>query len=228
LTSTAESTTSAEVPTEIPEPLVMIDQTAEAGATVVELEFGDRLGALLDTTKALKDLGLNVVKAKVTTSKGIARNRFVITRSDNGQKVEDAEMLEQIRLTIINNLIYYHPESRERLAPTNLPGLKPPSVKEVPDVRTKVEVETVEGGKRSVLHVETGDRPGLIVEIVKLLGDLSINVESAEIDTQGPVAKDQFYVTYRGEALNSSMREVISNTLHYFLERPSIEAEESY
>ena len=36
----------------------------------------------------------------------------------------------------------------------------------------------------SVLHVETADRPGLIVGIVKVLGDLSINVESAEIDTE--------------------------------------------
>ena len=36
----------------------------------------------------------------------------------------------------------------------------------------------------SVLHVVTADRPGLIVGIVKVLGDLSINVESAEIDTE--------------------------------------------
>lgn len=45
---------------------------------------------------------------------------------------------------------------------------------------------------------------------------------------KGFTAKDEFYVTYRDEALNSSMVEVVVNTLRYFLDRPDIEAEDSY
>ena len=48
------------------------------------------------------------------------------------------------------------------------------------------------------------------------------------VPLQGFTAKDEFYVTYRNEALNSSMVEVVVNTLRYFLDRPDIEAEDSY
>mgnify|MGYP001804437082 FL=1 len=41
----------------------------------------------------------------------------------------------------------------------------------------------------SNLFVCTADRPGLLVEIVKELKEMSINVLSAEIDTIGDVAK---------------------------------------
>lgn len=44
-------------------------------------------------------------------------------------------------------------------------------------------------GKSSSLFVCTADRPGLLVEIVKELKDMSINVLSAEIDTIGDIAK---------------------------------------
>lgn len=32
-----------------PKPIVLIDQDSDAEATIVEISFGDRLGALLDT-----------------------------------------------------------------------------------------------------------------------------------------------------------------------------------
>ena len=36
----------------------------------------------------------------------------------------------------------------------------------------------------SLLCIETADRPGLLVEIIKIIADVNIDVESAEIDTQ--------------------------------------------
>lgn len=35
----------------VPMPVVLIDQNADSDATVVQLSFGDRLGALIDTVK---------------------------------------------------------------------------------------------------------------------------------------------------------------------------------
>ena len=37
---------------------------------------------------------------------------------------------------------------------------------------------------RSMLYIETADRPGLLLEIVKIITDTNIDVESAEIDTE--------------------------------------------
>lgn len=36
----------------------------------------------------------------------------------------------------------------------------------------------------SLLYLETADRPGLLLEVIKILADINIVVESAEIDTE--------------------------------------------
>ncbi|CAL4995497.1 unnamed protein product [Urochloa decumbens] len=217
----ASSMTSDEA---VPVPVVMIDQDSDRDATIVQLSFGDRLGALLDTMKALKDLGLDVTKGTVATDSAVTQTKFHIMRY--GRKVEDPDMLERIRLTIINNLLQYHPESSEKLAMGEFFGIKPPEKKVRIDIATHVVVED-DGPKRSVLYIETADRPGLLLEIIKIIADTNIDVESAEIDTEGLVAKDKFHVSYRGAKLNSSLSQVLINCLRHYLRRPETD-EDSY
>ncbi|TKW07856.1 hypothetical protein SEVIR_7G335100v4 [Setaria viridis] len=208
----------------VPVPVVMIDQDSDRDATIVQLSFGDRLGALLDTMKALKDLGLDVTKGTVATDSAATQTKFHIMRF--GRKVEDPDMLERIRLTVINNLLKYHPESSEKLAMGEFFGIKPPEKKVDIDIATHVVVED-DGPKRSMLYIETADRPGLLLEIIKIIADTNIDVESAEIDTEGLVAKDKFHVSYRGAKLNSSLSQVLINCLRYYLRRPETD-EDSY
>ncbi|PUZ62974.1 hypothetical protein GQ55_3G029900 [Panicum hallii var. hallii] len=208
----------------VPVPVVMIDQESDRDSTIVQLSFGDRLGALLDTMKALKDLGLDVTKGTVTTDSDVTQTKFHIMRF--GRKVEDPDMLERIRLTVINNLLKYHPESSEKLAMGEFFGIKPPEKKVDIDIATHVVVED-DGPKRSMLYIETADRPGLLLEIIKIITDTNIDVESAEIDTEGLVAKDKFHVSYRGAKLNSSLSQVLINCLRYYLRRPETD-EDSY
>ncbi|KAJ4795635.1 hypothetical protein LUZ62_046881 [Rhynchospora pubera] len=226
------SSSSTEENDSVPMPVVLIDQDSDPDATIVQLSFGDRLGALLDTEnlqflnemKALKDLGLDVTKGSVTTEASVTKTKFFIMRM--GRKVEDPDMLETIRLTIINNLLQYHPESSEKLAMGEFFGIKPPEKKLDVDVATHVHVEA-DGPKKSLLYIETADRPGLLLEIIRIITDTNVDVESAEIDTEGLVAKDKFHVSYRGAALNSSLSQVLVNCLRYYLRRPETE-EESY
>uniref|UniRef100_A0A9I9DGP8 ACT domain-containing protein ACR n=1 Tax=Cucumis melo TaxID=3656 RepID=A0A9I9DGP8_CUCME len=89
--------------------IVIIDQDSDQDATVVEITFGDWLGALLGTMNALKNLGLNVVQANLFLNSSGKHNRISITKADTGRKVDDLEWLEVICLTIMNNLIQYHP-----------------------------------------------------------------------------------------------------------------------
>ncbi|XP_043720156.1 ACT domain-containing protein ACR12-like [Telopea speciosissima] len=210
----------------VPMPMVLIGQDLDSDATIVQLSFGDRLGALIDTMKALKDLGLDVAKGTVTTEGSIKQTKFFITRLGSGRKVEDPGMIERIRLTIINNLLKYHPESSERLAMGEAFGIKAPERKLDVDIATHIHVKD-DGPKRSVLSIETADRPGLILEIIKIMADININVESAEIDTEGLIGKDKFHVSYRGAALNSSLSQVLINCLRYYLRRPETD-EDSY
>ncbi|KAG2669451.1 hypothetical protein I3843_14G034400 [Carya illinoinensis] len=203
----------------IPMPIVLIDQVSDSDVTIVQLSFGDRLGALIDTMNALKDLGLDVSKGTVSTEGSVNQTNFFITLLDTGRKVKDPDMLERIRLTIINNLLKYHPESSMQLAMGEAFGIKAPEKKLDVDIATHIQVKE-DGPKRSLLCIETADRPGLLVEVIKIIADINIEVESAEIDTEGLVAKDKFHVSYRGAALNSSLSQVLVNCLRYYLRRP--------
>ncbi|KAL4313017.1 hypothetical protein GQ457_01G043500 [Hibiscus cannabinus] len=206
----------------VPTPKVIIDQDTDPDATVVEITFGDRLGALMDTMNALKNLGLNVAKANVFLDSSGKHNKFAITKADTGRKVEDPELLEAIRLTIINNLLEYHPESSSQLAMGATFGVEPPKEKVDVDIATHIRVDD-DGPNRSLLYMETADRPGLLVDLVKIITDVNITVESGEFDTEGLLAKAKFHVSYRGKAISRPLQQVLANSLRYFLRRPTTE-----
>nr|CAD1836740.1 unnamed protein product [Ananas comosus var. bracteatus] len=200
----------------VPMPIVLIDQDSDPDATIVQLSFGDRLGALLDTMKALTDLGLHVTKGSVTANEFVVRTKFFITQM--GRKIVDPDILERIRLTIISNLLKYHPESSEKLAMGEIFGIKPPVKLDV-ELATHIHLEH-DGPKRSLLYIETADRPGLLLEIIKVITDENLDVESAEIDTEGLIAKEKFHVSYRGAALTDPLSQLLVNCLRYYLRRP--------
>ncbi|KAG6680577.1 hypothetical protein I3842_13G048700 [Carya illinoinensis] len=227
ITPRASSATAVEDPSHgetdaIPTPVVIVDQDSDPSATVVEITFGDRLGALLDTMNALKNLGLNVVKANVFLDSSGKHNKFAITKEDTGRKVEDPELLEAIRLTIINNMIQYHPESSAQLAMGVAFGVVPPEQQVDVDVATHISIYD-DGPDRSLLYVETADRPGLLVDLVKIITDINIDVKSGEFDTEGLLAKAKFHVSYRDKAIMKPLQQVLGNSLRYFLRRPTTE-----
>ncbi|XP_057474715.1 ACT domain-containing protein ACR11-like isoform X2 [Actinidia eriantha] len=218
----ASSATAVEDTDSIPTPKVIIDQDSDPDATVVEITFGDRLGALLDTMNALKNLGLNVVKANVFLDSSGKHNKFSITKANTGRKVDDPELLEAIRLTIINNLLEYHPESSAQLAMGAAFGVVPPNQQVDVDIATRVNVYD-DGPNRSLLYVEAADRPGLLVDLVKIITDINIAVQSGEFDTEGLLAKAKFHVSYRDKAIIKPLQQVLANSLRYFLRRPTTE-----
>lgn len=213
-------------------PVVLIDNRSDPLATVVSVQFSDVLGQLLDTVESLKALGLNVSRAEVTGDEN--PNKFYVTDAATSEKVVKSEQIENIRMAVINNMLYYHPESKQYFegGTVDMPGNRdvdanPLGARPRGKVATKVTIEAM-GAARSRLIVETADRPGLLVDIVRTLKDLSLNVVSAEIDTIGPKASDTVYLTYRGAALNPSMNELVVNALTYYLSKKEVETDESY
>ena len=63
---------------------------------------------------ALKNLKLNIRRAKIPLAGGV--NKFYITDALTSEKITKSRRLEEIRLTILNNLIKFHPESGHNLA----------------------------------------------------------------------------------------------------------------
>lgn len=61
----------------------------------LELCTTDRLGLLAEVTRVLRENGLNIARAKISTKEGIARNVFYVTDA-NGNLI-DPEIIKSIR-----------------------------------------------------------------------------------------------------------------------------------
>lgn len=204
------------------------------------MEFGDILGDLLDTTAALKSLGVNIRRAKLTAAGecGNQVHKFYLTDARTSEKIVKSAKIEEIRLTILNTMLQYHPEAGERLAwgsdtarnsvvrdtdPTHPLGTA------VKSFVTQVEIRETDTPFTQIL-VNTLDKPGLLTDIVHILKDINLNVVSAEVDTIGRNAVDTFNVQYHGEPLTPSMQQLAVNCLQYYLSKGEVEKEytESY
>lgn len=224
----------------VPEPIVKIDNHTDPFATIVTIEFGDILGDLADTTASLRNLGLNIRRAKVQAGETGTVHKFFITDARTSEKVIKSVQLEEIRLTIINNMLEFHPESGDQLAwgsesartmdSTDVDYVRQPLGGAARKIITQIEIRESESGLYSELLVNTLDRPGLLTQIVSILKDINLNVVSAEIDTIGRNAVDTFNVTYHGEPLPKPMCELAVNALQYYLSQGDVEKEwsESY
>lgn len=113
---------------------------------------------------------------------------------------------------------YYSEDDKKPL------GVRTPRSRQV--IQTTVQCTESPNGSCSILKITTRDRPGesewrsrqvlrqesehvlsypppryaipgLLVDIVKVLKDVNMNVVSAEVDTVGTQAQDEFFVTYR-------------------------------
>ncbi|CAH8292613.1 unnamed protein product [Eruca vesicaria subsp. sativa] len=160
---------------------------------------------------SLMNLGLNVVKVNVYLDSSGKHNK--IFHYQSCKKVEDPELLEAIRLTVINNMLELHSESSSQFAMEAAFGVLPPTE----------QVKSSSGLLffNAVYYIETTDRPGLLVELVKIISDINIVVESGEFGTEGLLAKVKFHITYRNKALIKLLQQDIANSLRYFLKRPS-------
>jgi UTP:GlnB (protein PII) uridylyltransferase len=213
-------------------PTVLIDNMSDPLATIITVKFGDLLGELLDTTQALKNLGLDITRAELKA--GENRNRFYVTDAKTSDKIVLSERLEIIRETIIQNMLQYHPEAASAGLAMHLTAKsvteteRPLGAKKPNSVPTRIGFRPSASGARSELSIETTDRPGLLVDIVRVLKDCSLNVVSAKIETAGETAIDTFFVTYKGKALEGPMVELVRNALTYYLNMAEIEANESY
>eukprot|EP00798_Chlamydomonas_sp_ICE-L_P030150 gene30150-35128_t len=192
-------------PKETPTAIVRIDNMTDPFATIISVEFGDRMGEMLDTITALKNIGLNIRRAKLAASQldpncKSMLNKFFITDAETSEKIVKSQRLEEVRLTVLKSLADTYPVG----APCCVTWVK-----------KGVDVAEAPNGSCSLLKIVTVDRPGLLIDIVR-------------VDTIGGQAIDIFFVTYHGEPLSGSMVALTTNSLQYYLSLYEVSREESY
>ena len=90
------------VPVQAP-PRVVVDNGASRDATVVEVHAPDSIGVLYRITRALAELDLDIVSAKVQTLGDRVVDAFYI-RDTMGRKVEDPALLVEIERALLHEL----------------------------------------------------------------------------------------------------------------------------
>lgn len=84
-------------------PRVLVDNEASRAATVVEVHAPDSMGVLYRITRALSELDLDIVSAKVQTLGDRVVDAFYVRRAAGG-KVEDPAMMVEIERALLHEL----------------------------------------------------------------------------------------------------------------------------
>ena len=85
---------------------------------------------------------------------------------------------------------------------------------------TQIALNVDERNRRSVLELTSGDRPGLLCDVGKVLMEERIVLHAAKIMTVGERAEDVFYVTdFENRPLNAADSQQLRSRLMQALDR---------
>ncbi len=82
---------------------VMLDNESSDSATVIDIYTYDRSGLLYDITKAIRDLGLSIEYAKISTKVDQVVDAFYVVDM-NGKKIADPERIVEIKEAILESI----------------------------------------------------------------------------------------------------------------------------
>ncbi|MFO8155560.1 MAG: [protein-PII] uridylyltransferase [Pseudomonadota bacterium] len=169
-------------------PLIQFRQKTQRGGTELFIHAPVDPTIFVRTTSVLEQLGLTVADARIVTSRdGQTLNSFTILE-ENGESISSGERITEIEAALRNGLArpieeMVHPSHRISRQLKHFP------------LATRVDLREDPGNQRTVLRVETADRPGLLALIGAELLDAGLRIQNAKITTLGERAEDIFFVT---------------------------------
>lgn len=185
------------------------------GGTEIFVYTRDRESLFAAITATLEQLGLDIIDARVITS----RNRYALDTflvlDHNGEAITDPRRLEEIQRRL-----------KQQLASPELPpqqkGRLTRRQKYFP-ITTEVWFRDDLGNQRTVMEVVTSDRPGLLARIARALLACGVLLQSAKIATFGERAEDIFFVTdSEGNPLDTPQFDCLRKTIKRLLEPESV------
>ena len=171
-------------------PLVVLRNSGTRGGTEVFTHMEDRVALFALSTALLDQLGLNIVSARIeTTDNLLTLNSFLVLEED-GSPVEDAARREKIRQTLRKGLS--EPTTTDSAVLRRVPRqLKHFSIP------TRVDFADDSTNQRTIMKLNTDDRPGLLSQVGFAFAECGIRLISAKIATIGAEVDDTFFITDR-------------------------------
>lgn len=187
-------------------PLVLLRPETARGSTEIFVYTVDHPYLFGLTAAVLDQLALNVVDARIITSKtGMAVNTFLALEED-GQLIQSPFRQEEIIATLRERLLQPHtpPTPVQRNPPRRLRHFHVP---------TRLSFTQDPAASHTVLELITGDRPGLLSLVGRALIDCHVRVENAKIATVGEQAEDILFIAeLDGQPVDAETRQEVVRT----------------
>jgi [protein-PII] uridylyltransferase len=166
------------------------------------------------TTALLDQLGLNIMDARIVTSRTqCAFDTYVIMeREGEEDAIQGQYRSEEIRQALLKRL---------RSGTTTPPAVtrRPPRQHQHFHIPTQIRFPDHEPSDRTMVEIITTDRPGLLSQIGQAFNACKVSLENARVATFGVRAEDVFYVVNEdGSVLDEAQQEKLRETLLQHLE----------
>lgn len=168
-------------------PVIAVRAEGERGAREIFIHSPDLDGLFAAITSALDRLDLDVVEARVLTSrKGMSLDTFrVLERSRRGPDPQrDQEIAARLRQALLRQPLRFGPVQRN-----------PSRTQRHFHMSPQIEFSSQDPPGRTRLALVCSDRPGLLAQVAQVLRALAIRVHGARIATFGERAEDFFVLS---------------------------------
>ena len=192
------------------EVVISIRALPELSISEVLVSAPDYTGLFAATTLVFDDMGLNVLSARVLTTRNERSFDLFQVMSTQGLPLNsgDSAKLDERLRSVLGNKQLIKPVKRK------LPRRLRPFVS-----APKINFDSARGGTVTSLELECTDRPGLLSQIAAALVDCDIRIHDAMIATFGDRVEDTFLVTDNlNRLLNVEMRDNLVIAINQRLE----------
>ena len=167
--------------------VINIDKDSVTGGTDVFVKTPASKQLFAATTKVLNTLHLNIVEAKIVTSKNHYSLNTYTVLEHNGETVSNPHRVEEIRQAILYAI------------QDNTPLKKPVSQNLSAKIQcffqpTEMTFETDINNQWTIIEILTTDRPGILSLIAYEFAHHNVQIENAKITTLGAQVDDVFKV----------------------------------
>lgn len=193
-------------------PAVAVRYAENSGSTEVLVFTPDVPNLLVRTTAGFDRLNLNIVDARLHTTKiGFALHNYLVLDQNDSAVCTD-EQRREIEITLKEQLVA--PVKARDPSKTHLPR----ALKQFP-IPTQVNFPAIRPGQNTILEVIAQDRPGFLYQIAVIFEKCDIKLHNAKIATYGARIEDIFFVSdlankpITDSALKESIRRQIIDRL---------------
>jgi [protein-PII] uridylyltransferase len=175
-------------------PVISWQNEPDRGYTVVIVCTWDRERLFSQITGCLTAAGLNILSAEILTRyDGVILDTFYVTDARTGLLAnrEEREKFENLAQKILTGVAVDLPAliAKTKTEPSLYKSI------EGERIPTVISMDNSTSDTRTIIDIQSEDRPGLLYDISRTLAELGVNVHLAKISTEKGAAIDSFYVT---------------------------------